>query len=140
MAYHINLNCNKIDWTKVYEVIKKAGLSIHSKERTKMAFENSYVTVFLFDDDLLIGTGRAISDGITQTAIYDIAVLPEYHGKGLGKTIIEELHKKLPNMNVILYARPGVENFYRKLGYSKMLTGMAKFNNVDSMRERGFIE
>lgn len=140
MNINVKVNCDGIDWTEAYEVIKKAGLSVSSPENTKIAFQNSYAVIFLFDNDSLIGTGRAISDGIRQAAIYDITVLPEYQGTGLGRKIIEELHKKLEGMNILLYARPGAENFYRKLGYSKMLTGMAKFNNEDSMRQRGFIE
>jgi hypothetical protein len=39
-----------------------------------------------------------------------------------------------------LYARPGKEAFYSKIGYCKMLTGMARFNNEGIMREKGFIE
>ena len=35
----------------------------------------------------LIGFGRAISDGEYQGAIYDVAVLPENQGKGVGRVI-----------------------------------------------------
>ena len=140
MDYRIELTHEKVEWNEVYDVIKKAGLSTHSVERTQIAFENSYAKVFVFDENKLIGTGRAISDSISQAAIYDIAVLPEYQGKGIGKVIVEELHKKLQNMNILLYARPGAEKFYEKLGYSKMLTGMARFNNSELMRQKGFIE
>jgi ribosomal protein S18 acetylase RimI-like enzyme len=140
MSYNIQLNSENINWEDVCEVIKRAGLSTKSIETTQKAFENSYLAVFIFDEDKLIGTGRALSDGAYQAAIYDIAVLPEYQKQGIGKIIMEELHKKLPNMNIILYANPTAQNFYRRLGYSKMLTGMAKYKNEESMRTRGFID
>lgn len=140
MDYRIEHNLTDINFEEVCDVIHKAGLSTHAADLTKKAFENSYVTVFVFDGDKLIGTGRAISDGVYQAGIYDIAVLPEYQGKAIGKGIMEELHKKLEGFNVILYARPTAVDFYRKLGYSKMLTGMAKFKNEASMRERKFIK
>lgn len=140
MSYKIRLDCENINWQEVSDVINKAGLSPHSVEQTKKAFENSYLTVFIFDKNDLIGTGRAISDEIYQAAIYDIAVLPEYQHKGIGKLIMEELQNKLKGLNIILYANPPAQDFYRKLGYSKMFTGMAKFINEDSMRHRGFIE
>lgn len=140
MSYNINLNCDEINWEELCDVIKKAGLATHPVEIMKTAFENSYLKVFIFDNDKLIGTGRAISDGAYQAAIYDIAVLPEYQKKGIGKIIMEELHSKLAGFNIILYANPTAEKFYRRLGYSKMLTGMGVFKNDASMRSRGFID
>ncbi|MBL4937423.1 GNAT family N-acetyltransferase [Clostridium sp. YIM B02515] len=140
MNIKLKFDCDNINWEIVCEVIEKAGLSTHPVKETQIAFENSFACVFVFDDDNLIGTGRAISDGVFQAGIYDIAVLPEYHKKGIGRVIMEGLESKLQNMNIILYANPTAQSFYKKLGYSKMLTGMAKFKNEESMRNRGFIE
>lgn len=140
MQYRIQRNVEPIDWQAVCGVLQEAGLATHPVELTRKAFENSYCVVFIFDNDLLIGVGRAISDGVYQAAIYDIAVLPTYQGKKVGRLIIDEIHKALPEFNSILYASPGKEPFYKKLGYSRMLTGMAKFNNENIMREKGFIE
>lgn len=140
MDYRVQVNCDDIDWAAVCRVIAEAGLSIHSAEVTEKAFKNSYRVVFVFAADLLVGVGRTLCDGAYQAAIYDIAVLPAHQGRKLGRMIIEELHKGLEGMNVILYARPGVEPFYRKLGYSRMLSGMARFKNPAMMREKGFTE
>lgn len=140
MDYVIKLGHEGISWYSVCELIKKAGLATHSLEDTERAFKHSYISVFIFHKDLLIGTGRALSDGVYQAAIYDIAVLPEYQKKGIGKIIMDELEKNLIGINIILYANPSAESFYKKLGYSKMLTGMAKFVNNDSMRTKGFIQ
>lgn len=140
MSYIIKLDTKDINWVEVREVIEKAGLSTRTVELTEKAFKNSYRKVFIFDKSRLIGTGRAISDGIAQAAIYDIAVLPGYQKHGIGRLIMETLHEGLIDMNILLYANPTAQNFYKKLGYSKMLTGMAKFKNEDVMRQRGFIE
>jgi len=88
----------------------------------------------------MVGFGRAISDGAYQAAMYDVAVVKEYQGNGLGKLIIQQLLKKLQGMNVILYASPGKEHFYTKQGFRKMKTGMAHFVNGDAMAEKGFTE
>lgn len=140
MQYRIQRNCDHIDWQAVCSVLQEAGLATHPMELTRKAFENSYRVVFVFDNNLLIGVGRAISDGAYQAAIYDIAVLPTYQGKKVGRLIVDEIHRDLQEINIILYARPGKESFYSKIGYCKMLTGMAKFNNESVMREKGFIE
>ena len=140
MQYQIQRNVEHIDWQAVCRVLQEAGLAIHPVELTRKAFENSYCVVFVFDNDLLMGVGRAISDGAYQAAIYDIAVLPAYQGKKVGRLIVDEIHKDLQKINIILYASPGKEAFYNKSGYYRMLTGMAKFNNDSTMREKGFIE
>ena len=80
---------------------------------TKRAFEASHTTVFIYEGARLIGFGRAISDGQYQGAIYDVAVLPEFQGKGVGKVIIQTILNRLPKCNLILYANPGMQDFYR---------------------------
>ncbi|WP_378952022.1 GNAT family N-acetyltransferase [Pelosinus sp. sgz500959] len=140
MCYRIQENIDNIDWQEVCKVLREAGLTTHSTELTRKAFKNSYRVVFVFDNELLIGVGRAISDGAYQAAIYDIAVLPSYQGKKIGKLIVDEIHKGLQEINIILYASLGKEAFYNKIGYNKMLTGMAKFKNQNIMREKGFID
>jgi ribosomal protein S18 acetylase RimI-like enzyme len=110
----------------------------YSPERHRKAFEASYCTVFLFDKKNMVGFGRAISDGAYQAALYDCAVVESHQGRGLGRTIVQEILSKLADCNVILYASPGKEAFYEKLGFRKMKTGMARFVNRESMAERGF--
>jgi GNAT superfamily N-acetyltransferase len=122
MQYQIQRNVEHIDWQVVCKVLKEAGLATHPVELTRKAFENSYCVVFVFDNDLLIGVGRAISDGVYQALIYDIAVLSAYQGKKVGKMIVDEIHKNLQGFNIILYASPGKELFYSKIGYYRMLT------------------
>ena len=42
--------------------------------------------------------------------------------------------------NFILYASIGKEPFYEKEKYRKMKTGMALFQNMEKMKEKGFTE
>lgn len=140
MSYTIKKSCENIDWSAVCNLIKAAGLATHSLEITQKAFTNSYLTLFVYDQDTLIAVGRAISDGAYQAVIYDIAVLPVYQGKKIGQLLLDELHKDLQGYNIILYASPSKEGFYQKNGYAKMRTGMGRFANQESMRERGFLE
>jgi len=138
-GYKTVTNCQEIDFNQVREVLKQAGLAARSVEVIEKAFKNSYTSVFILSGDNPVGVGRAISDGAYEAGVYDIAVLPEHQGKGLGRVIIDEICKSLPNMNIILYAMPGVENFYQKKGFAKMHTGMIRFINADLMRSMGFI-
>ena len=140
MNIYIKRDCSNINWNEVRDIIKEVGMSCVDVELHKKSFENSYTVVFIFDADKLIGFGRAISDGIRQTAIYDVAITPKYQGKGIGKLIIENIINAPPNCNFILYASPGKEGFYEKLGFKKLKTGMGIFVNMERMKSKNFIE
>jgi ribosomal protein S18 acetylase RimI-like enzyme len=136
----IQYNCLNIDWDCVSNILKKVGMAYFDGEIHKRAFESSHTVVFVFDGDKLIGFGRAISDGVYQAAIYDVAVLPEYQGRKIGTTIVTSILNSISQCNFILYAAPEKENFYKKLGFNKMKTGMALFLNTEVMQMKGFTE
>jgi len=132
--------CAGVDWETVSETLKSVGMAHYGPEMHRKAFESSYTTVFLFNEDRLIGFGRAISDGAYQAAVYDCAVVEAFQGKGLGKLILENILSEISHCNIILYASPGKEGFYEKHGFRILKTGMARFIKSEPMRERGFTE
>lgn len=136
----IRFGCSGVDWKVVSETLKSVGMSYDEPGIHQKAFENSYVSVFVYLHNRLIGFGRAISDGVYQAAIYDVAVLPECQNEGIGTTIVKNILDRLSHCNVILYASPGKEAFYRTMGLRKMKTGMALFKKADKMKEKGFTE
>lgn len=140
IEHRISHSCEGMDWNALTELIRTAGLACQTPQIYQKVFHNSYAVVFLWEKEKLIGCGRALSDGAVQTAIYDIALLPEYQGFGLGRTIVEELIRQTPGCNFILYAAPGKESFYQKLGFSRLKTGMGLFVNPDNLRNRGMLE
>jgi ribosomal protein S18 acetylase RimI-like enzyme len=87
-----------------------------------------------------MGAGRALTDGVRFAVIFDVVVLPEYQGRGIGKQIMAFLAERSKAPNILLHAVHGKEGFYRKLGYRKMTTAMARFENPDAQRQRGYIE
>jgi ribosomal protein S18 acetylase RimI-like enzyme len=136
----IRFDFTGVDWKVVSEILKRVGMTYDKPAVHKKAFENSYVTMFIYKENQLIGFGRAISDGFFQAAIYDVAVIPEFQKKGAGSIIIRSILSRLPKCNIILYANPGKEIFYEKHRFKKMKTGMAYFRKADEMKEKGFTE
>jgi ribosomal protein S18 acetylase RimI-like enzyme len=133
-------DCAGVDFTALANLMKECGMAHYEPDLHRRAYENSAHVVFLFQGNALVGCGRAISDQAYQAALYDIAVSPTLQGRKLGKAIVDHLMGQLKGYNVILYATPGKEDFYRKLGFRKMLSGMASFKNQVRMSERGFTE
>lgn len=119
-------DCTEINWIEAAEVVRKAPLGKRDPEKMRRAFMSSYTAVFAWDKKTLVGMGRAVCDGEYQAAIYDIVILPEYQRRGIGKRLIAEICSRLPVSNIILFAVPGKEAFYAKLGFRLMQTAMAK--------------
>lgn len=82
----LSFSCSKVDWKLVADTLKIVEIGYHGPGLHKKAFENSYVTVFLYQNIRTIGFGRAISDGAYQAAIYDVAVNPEFFKKKVWET------------------------------------------------------
>jgi aralkylamine N-acetyltransferase len=117
-----------IDWRELENLFKRANLDGRQAIKLQRAYQNSAAVLFVFDENHLIGTARAISDLEYHAGIYDVAVLPEYQGQGLGRLIMERLLSQLKVWRVMLVCDPDVEGFYRKFGFEKMDGVMAKFD------------
>ncbi len=140
MDITIKTNTAGVDWAAVSAILQSVGMAYYAPAIHEKAFVASLCAVFVYDGGKLIGFGRALSDGAYQAAIYDCAVAQPYQGKGIGKRIVREILDKVTGCNVILYAAPGKENFYGRLGFRKMKTGMACFIHGSAMAEKGFTE
>jgi GNAT superfamily N-acetyltransferase len=129
-----------IDWHEVETLYRLAPLGNKSAAHLQTVFSNSRFRCFVFDAGKLVAAGRALSDGADCSYLCDVAVLPTHQGHGLGKQVVKRLvelsrgHKK-----IILYAVPGKEGFYRKLGFLRMLTAMAIFDDPAAAVARGHL-
>ena len=134
-------NCNTIEWNELSNLYKIAPLGDKPPSMLKTAFTNSAFSYFVYDNKRLVGVGRALADGVDSAYLCDIAIHPDYQGLGLGKAITQKLLDSVKGYSkIILFANIGKEGFYEKLGFSKMTTAMAIFENQDIARERGLVK
>ena len=130
-----------IDWEELCELFRLAPLGNREPERLQLAAKSSHTVCSAFVDGKLVGFGRSISDGQYQSAIYDVVVMPEYQGQGVGKSIMNSLLDKLPkNAPVLIYSVPGKQAFYNRFGFRNLKTGMGLFPNPDVSRANGYLE
>jgi aralkylamine N-acetyltransferase len=139
MSFELKFGTMHLNWHEVCSVFERAPLGTRDPEKMRRAAENSYVVCSAFDGNTLIGFGRALSDGEYQSAIYDMVVAPEYQGRGVGKAILTALMDKIACGRTLLYAVPGKEEFYKKMGFARLLTGMGRFVDPDVARQKGYI-
>ncbi len=131
---------DQVDWNELETLYRLAPLGTKSAEHLRTVFSNSRYQFFAYEHEKLVAAGRALADGADCSYICDVAVMPSHQGSGLGREMIARLveasrgHKK-----IILYSVPGKEGFYRKLGFMRLLTAMAIFENRAAAIERGHL-
>jgi ribosomal protein S18 acetylase RimI-like enzyme len=130
-----------VDWHELEALYHAAPLGRKLAGELQIAFTNSRFRCFVRDEaGKLVAVGRALADGVDCSYICDVAVMPSHQSTGLGKAVVERLmqlskgHKK-----IILYSVPGKEGFYRKLGFLRMLTAMAIFQDQAAAITRGHV-
>ncbi|MBI5634398.1 MAG: GNAT family N-acetyltransferase [Nitrospirae bacterium] len=140
MDIELSDDVENISWGELARVIELAPLGKRDIVKLETAFRNSEMRCFAYHDEKLIGAGRGISDGALRAAIYDVVVLPQYQGKGIGTMIMEYLLERANAEIIMLFANPGKEPFYSRLGFRKMKTAMAIVDNPELLRAKGMIE
>ncbi|MGE0330945.1 MAG: GNAT family N-acetyltransferase [Ramlibacter sp.] len=120
--------------------MRAAPLGDKSPPWLATAFGNSMFRCFVRDAGKLVGAGRALAGGVDCSCICDLAVLPSHQGTGLGREIIARLvAQSTGHRKIILYAVPGKDGFYQKLGFERMSTAMAIFEDPAAARARGYL-
>jgi len=132
---------SSINWDELAHLYKIASLGEKDPIDLKRVFSNSRYVCFIYDEDKLIGAGRALADGVDCSYICDVAVHPEYQGKGLGsKMILQLIEASKVHKKILLYAVPGKEEFYARFGFKKMKTAMAIFEKQEQAMQWGLVE
>ena len=131
------------DSDQLAALYKGAALGRRSPEKIVEAFRNSKYAVFVIHRGRLVGAGRAFGDEVDCAVICDLAVHPEFQANGYGEQILELLKQRVRHhLRIILYAKPGKENFYLKRGFHRMRTAMLTSLVAPTIhfRETGLIE
>ena len=102
------------------------------------ALKNGLFNVSAVCDGKVVGMGRLVGDGAMYWYLQEIIVLPEYQGKGIGKSIVNRLIEHIKSeavpgtkIEIGLTAVKGKEPFYEKFGFSVCPTGMKKRMEID---------
>ena len=117
-------NCKNVeDFNLLFDLV---GWGAHDKNVSKIALDNTFYSIRIYDDDKIIGYGRIIGDGICYLYIHDIMVRPEYQNKKIGTMVMNKLLDKIKEvkkdneyLRVYLGVAKGKEAFYEKFGFIK---------------------
>lgn len=100
-------------------------------DEVRLMVENTSLMIGLVEQSSrrLVGYCRVLTDFAFRATIYDVMVVSELQGKGLGKLLMDKLcsHPRLASVSLIYLAcEPGLYSFYEQWGF-KVYQGRAQW-------------
>lgn len=83
-----------------------------------IGFKNSTFVFSAWIDDKLVGCVRVLSDLHFRSVIYDLAVLPEFQNKGIGRELVQRCRNTCQNSEWLVQTDMA-KGFYEKIGFTE---------------------
>ena len=115
IAYRTTLD--GVDWAQLKQTLVEDDFDNgRTPEQLARSFANSAVAVLAVDGARVIGTARALSDGVCNAYVVDVWTYSPYRGQGIARAMMERLIEALPGQHVFLWT-DSAPDLYRKLGF-----------------------
>lgn len=113
-----------VDWDEM----KAALLEDHfdngrTPAQLEASFTNSAHLCLAYAERRLIGTARALSDGICNGYIMDVWTLTAYRHQGIASVMMRRLLDRMPGQHVYLFSDDAAD-FYKKIGFVERPVGL----------------
>src|SRR5256885_9990884 len=116
----------EVDLDQLAALLRSGGWRDDVRARVAQQVAGSRYVVSAWDGPRLVGFARAISDGVSNAYVSTVAVLPGYQGRGIGREMIARLLAGKDGISFVLHARPEVQTFYEKCGFSAAANMMSR--------------
>ena len=114
---------NDIDLDEMIELYVDSTLGerrpVGERERMGRMLEEANLVITAWDDTLMVGISRSVTDWVYCTYLSDLAVRADYQGKGIGKELVRRTRAETPEAMVILLAAPNAVDYYPKIGMTR---------------------
>jgi ribosomal protein S18 acetylase RimI-like enzyme len=124
----------KIDLEQLLALYQKTAFWAQSRclQDLEIAIAHSNPVVSVWDNQKLIGSARATSDGVYRATIWDVVIDSEYQGNGLGRKLVETIisHPLLNRVERIYLTTTHQQNFYKRIGFVENQTTTMVLHNT----------
>ncbi len=114
------------DTDQIIDVYNSSGINrpTTDKERIKKMYDNSNLVATAWDNGILVGVSRSLTDFCYCCYLSDLAVRQEYKSKGIGKKLIELTKEKIGDQTMLLLlSAQTAMDYYPKVGFQKADNG-----------------
>jgi predicted GNAT family acetyltransferase len=115
-----------VDWARMKALLSEDDFDNgRTPAQLRESFEQSRVAVVAYDGGEIVGTARALSDGVCNAYVVDVWTRTPYRRRGVARAMLATLEAGLRGQHVYLFTDDAAD-FYRKLGFREQPTGMSK--------------
>ena len=115
-----------VDWARMKSRLAADDFDNgRTPDELRQSFERSHVAVVACDGAEIVGTARALSDGVCNAYVIDVWTFTPYRRRGIARAMMGVLESRLCGQHVYLFTDDAVD-FYHKLGFRERPTGMCK--------------
>ncbi|HRJ40911.1 MAG: GNAT family N-acetyltransferase [Caldilineaceae bacterium] len=116
-----------VDWNALKTAVAADDFDNgRTAEQMRISSENSAVNIFAYAGGEIVGTARALSDGVCNAYVVDIWTKTPYRKRGIARRMMEMIGERVPGQHVYLAADEQVRPFYEKLGFTPWDVGMGR--------------
>ncbi len=114
---------NDIDLGEMIDVYVDSTLGerrpVSDRARMGRMLQDADLVISAWDQDLMVGISRSVTDWVYCTYLSDLAVRADYQGQGIGKELVRLTREATPDASVILLAAPAAVDYYPKIGMTR---------------------
>ena len=125
IIYTSELN-NELDLYKLYEELDWNDFLKIDASQLNQAMKQSWLVIYAYDGDTLVGTGRIVSDGIINAYLCGLGVSNTFRNQGIGIEISRQLVEacKQRNLHIQFFCEKHLVPYYEKQGFVEFAVGM----------------
>ena len=91
-THALKTDLHSVDWSAMKRTLAADHFDNgRTPEQLAESFRNSHSTCIAYDGDTIIGTARALSDGVCNAYIVDVWTLTAYRRQGIARAMLNEL-------------------------------------------------
>ena len=126
MSIVYSTSSDGVDWVRLKAALAEDHFD-NGRTATQMerSFRASHRCVYALDADRVVGTARALSDGVCNAYIVDMWTQSSYRRRGIGRGMLEALCQPLKGQHVYLFTDDQQE-FYAACGFSQRGVGLER--------------
>lgn len=119
------------DYEAVRHFLMEVGWEhrVGDPERFRTMIEKTDRTVVAWDEQRVVGFGRALCDGVSNGYISMVAVAPAQRRQGIGRKLVECLIQGDTNLTWVLRAGHNSEGFWERMGFTSSSTAMERLRS-----------
>jgi predicted GNAT family acetyltransferase len=123
---HYTTDLSNVDWAEMKAAVAADDFDNgRTPEQLKRSFEASHVACIAYCDGEMVGTARALSDGVSNAYVVDVWTKSGLRRRGIARNMLAALESRLSGQHVYLFS-DDMADVYRACGYRERPVGLEK--------------